>query len=171
MCLYVVIDVNALVDRAEICLEKLLVIAKDPEHFLVNKYYRLAPPKGFRIDLFAARKFTSVRKGIEEFKFTCRNPENQWLKWKWTGRMISNKKLRERHLLSKDPKKIFCPYCENLVVPKRIHKLDLADIMLFLFTGGFWAILLFFIYLFVRRCPVCNYNLRRFKPLRQKKTR
>jgi uncharacterized protein with PIN domain len=78
------------------------------------------------------------------------------------------KKIREAvsgYSLIRHPKKTFCPYCEKLVIPKRLHKLDFGDFVLFLFTAGLWAILLFAMSLFIRRCPVCNYSLRGFKSL------
>jgi len=67
--------------------------------------------------------------------------------------------------------KTFCPYCEKAVVPKRLHKLDAADIIIALLTAGMWAIFLLFMYLFMRKCPTCNYNLRGFKFLSEKKRR
>lgn len=86
--------------------------------------------------------------------------------------MITVKKIREAvsgNSFAKQPKKTFCPYCEKLVIPKRLHKLDIGDIVLVLLTAGFWAIFLFATYLFIRRCPVCNYNLRGFKSLTEDK--
>ena len=86
--------------------------------------------------------------------------------------MIAVKKIKEavpRNSFAKHPKKTFCPYCEKLVIPKRLHKLDLGDIVLSLFTAGLWVIFLLVIYLFIRRCPVCNYNLRGFKSLSEDK--
>ncbi|MFQ5712419.1 MAG: hypothetical protein ACE5GU_00115 [Candidatus Scalinduaceae bacterium] len=135
-------------------------IVKDPEHFLISKYYGLGVPKGFRVDLFAAKKFKLICHNLKQFdirfgseKMTSTTPV---------------KKLREvisSHSLARCPKKVFCPYCEKLVIPKRLHKLDFGDFVLFLLTAGLWAIFLFAMYLFIRRCPVCNYSLRGFKPL------
>ncbi len=114
-------------------------IFKDPEQFLLNKYYNQKPPRGFRIELLTARKYNLICDRIEQF--------------------------RPAHFFAKQPKKTFCPYCEKLVIPKRLHKLDPGDIVLVLFTAGLWLVFLLVMYLFIRKCPVCNYNLRGFKPL------
>jgi hypothetical protein len=74
-------------------------------------------------------------------------------------------------LSTRHPEKTFCPYCEKAVVPKRLHRLDFADIIITLLTAGLWAVFLFIMYLFIRRCPTCNYNLRGFKFLSDKKRR
>ena len=117
-------------------------IFNDPEQFLINKYYNSKPPSGFRIELFTARKYNLICDRIEQF--------------------------RPAHFFAKHPKKTFCPYCEKLVIPKRLHKLDPGDIVLVLFTAGLWLVFLLVMYLFIRRCPVCNYNLRGFKSLSKK---
>ena len=114
-------------------------IFNDPEQFLINKYYNSKPPKGFRIELFTARRYNLIYDRLEQF--------------------------RPAHFIAKHPKKTFCPYCEKLVIPKRLHKLDPGDIVLVLFTAGLWLVFLLVMYLFIRRCPVCNYNLRGFKSL------
>ncbi len=114
-------------------------IFNDPEQFLINKYYNSKPPKGFRIELFTARRYNLIYDRLEQFRPT--------------------------HFFAKHPKKTFCPYCEKLVIPKRLHKLDPGDIVLVLFTAGLWLVFLLIMYLFIRRCPVCNYNLRGFKSL------
>ena len=140
-------------------------LAKDPERFLTNKYQRQRNPNGFRIELYTARKYTSICSKLKwlrlkNTKVTDTVPEQE------------RSKIRTTHFLStKHPEKTFCPYCEKAVVPKRLHKLDFADIIIVLLTAGFWAIFLFVMYLFIRRCPVCNYNLRGFKFLSEKKRR
>ena len=127
--------VDNIVKRSKIARE----IFNDPEQFLINKYYNSKPPSGFRIELFTARKYNLICDRIEQF--------------------------RPAHFIAKHPKKTFCPYCEKLVIPKRLHKLDPGDIVLVLFTAGLWLVFLLIMYLFIRRCPVCNYNLRGFKSL------
>jgi hypothetical protein len=140
-------------------------LAKDPERFLTSKYKRHRRPNGFRIELYTARKYNSIcsklkRLKLKNLKITGIVPEQE------------RSKIRTTHfLLTKHPEKTFCPYCEKAVVPKRLHKLDFADIIIVLLTGGLWAIFLFIMYLFIRRCPVCNYNLRGFKFLSEKKRR
>ena len=121
-------------------------IFRDPEQFLINKYYNLKPPNGFRIELLTARKYKLVCDKLKKLRETV--PGNSF---------------------TKHPKKTFCPYCEKLVIPKRLHKLDPGDIVLSLFTAGLWLIFLLVMYLFIRRCPVCNYNLRGFKSLQKTK--
>lgn len=131
-------------------LERVFHIAKNPEHFLLEKYYGLGVPKGFRIELFAARQLELIYSNTKQLNLKFLKTKDCW---------FGSKKVT-RH-----PKKLFCPYCEKLVIPKKLHKLDPGDFVIFLFTAGFWAIFLFAIYLFVRRCPACNYNLRGFKPI------
>ena len=121
-------------------------IFKDPEQFLTNKYYDLKPPKGFRIELLTARKYNLICDKLKKLRKTA------------PGKSFT-----------KHPKKTFCPYCEKPVIPKRLHKLDPGDIVLLLLTAGLWGIFLLAMYLFIRRCPVCNYNLRGFKPLQKTK--
>jgi len=130
--------VDNIVKRSKIARE----IFNDPEQFLINKYYNSKPPSGFRIELFTARRYNLIYDRIELF--------------------------RPAHFFAKHPKKTFCPYCEKLVIPKRLHKLDPGDIVLVLFTAGLWLVFLLIMYLFIRRCPVCNYNLRGFKSLSKK---
>lgn len=130
--------VDNIVKRSKIARE----IFNDPEQFLINKYYNSKPPSGFRIELFTARRYNLIYDRIELF--------------------------RPAHFFAKHPKKTFCPYCEKLVIPKRLHKLDSGDIVLVLFTAGLWLVFLLVMYLFIRRCPACNYNLRGFKSLSKK---
>ncbi len=127
--------VDNIVKRSKIARE----IFNDPEQFLINKYYNSKPPSGFRIELFTARRYNLIYDRLEQF--------------------------RPAHFFAKHPIKTFCPYCEKLVIPKRLHKLDPGDIVLVLFTAGLWLVFLLVMYLFIRRCPVCNYNLRGFKSL------
>ena len=132
-------------------------LAKDPEHFLTSKYQRHRNPIGFRIELYTARKYKSIYSKFKWIK--CSNR-------KVTGTVPEQRKRKVSTTLyspTRHPDKTFCPYCEKAVVPKRLHKLDFADIIIVLLTGGLWAIFLFIMYLFIRRCPVCNYNLRGFK--------
>lgn len=149
-------------------LERVTEIIKDPEYFLISKYYGLEAPKGFRVELFAAKKFKLICGNLKQFSLAHLKTKDYRV---GSGKITSItpvKKLREvisSHSLARRPKKLFCPYCEKLVIPKRLHKLDFGDFVLFLFTAGLWAIFLFTMYLFVRRCPACNYNLRGFKPL------
>ena len=131
-------------------------IFKDPEQFLINKYYNSKPPKGFRLELLTAKKYNLICDKLEQFK-----PAH----FKTTGIQIDNGIFS----FAKHPKKTFCPYCEKPVIPKRLHKLDPGDIVLLLFTAGLWGIFILVMYLFIRRCPVCNYNLRGFKPLQKTK--
>ncbi len=153
-------------------LERVFDIVKDPERFLVNNYYGLEVPKGFRIDLFAARKFRLICVDIKQFRTTYLKMENNWLGREKIMGIIPVRKIREAiavHSPAKHPQKLACPYCEKLVIAKRIHKLDFVDIILFFFTGGIWAIILFVLYFLIRRCPACNYNLRGFRPFSEKK--
>lgn len=149
-------------------LERVLRIVKDPEHFLISKYYELEAPKGFRIELFTARKFKLICGNLKQFSLAYLKTKDYRVGSEKMTNITPVKKLREvisSHSLARRPKKLFCPYCEKLVIPKRLHKLDFGDFILFLFTAGLWAIFLFTMYLFVRRCPACNYSLRGFKPL------
>ncbi len=143
-------------------------IFKDPEQFLTNKYYNLKPPKGFRIELLTARKYNLICDKLKQFKLAhFKTTDIRIENGKFMG-MITVKKIRKAvsgNSFAKHPKKTFCPYCEKLVVPKRLHKLDPGDIVLLLLTAGLWGIFLLVMYLFIRRCPVCNYNLRGFKSL------
>lgn len=129
-------------------------IFKDPEQFLINKYYNLKPPKGFRIELLTARKYNLICDKLKQFKLAH---------FKTTDTRIEKGSFS----FVKHPKKTFCPYCEKPVIPKRLHKLDIGDIVLSLLTAGLWLIFLLVMYLFIRRCPVCNYNLRGFKSLQK----
>ena len=114
-----------------------LKIVKDPEDFILSRYYSSEIPKGFRLEIYLANRFTVLRKEIL--------------------------RIKTKHVLrqpgSGDTKKKFCPYCEKRVIPKRLYKPDIADLVLFLFTGGFWLIFIFTIYFFLQKCPTCNYNL------------
>ncbi|MBS1257434.1 MAG: hypothetical protein MAG551_00478 [Candidatus Scalindua arabica] len=159
---------NTLINNIEL----LKMIISDPEQFLITNFYNLKPPKGFRIELLTARKYNLVCNKIKQLKPANSKRIDIWLENGKFMSMITVKKMREAvsaHSLTKHPKKTFCPYCEKSVIPKRLHKLDIGDIVLFLLTAGFWAIFLFAIYFFIRRCPVCNYNLRGFKPLQNTK--
>jgi hypothetical protein len=143
-------------------------IVKDPEHFLISKYYGLEVPKGFRVELLTARKYNLIRDKLKHFNLAHFKTTDSRLEKGKLISMIPVEKIREAvsgYSLIRHPKKTFCPYCEKLVIPKRLHKLDFGDFVLFLFTAGLWAIFLFTMHLFIRRCPVCNYNLRGFKPL------
>jgi hypothetical protein len=149
-------------------LERVIAIVKDPEYFLISKYYGLEAPKGFRVELFAAKKFKLICGNLKQFSLTYLKTKDYRVGSEKTTSITPVKKLKEvisSHSLARRPKKLFCPYCEKLVIPKRLHKLDFGDFVLFLFTAGLWAIFLFTMYCFVRRCPACNYNLRGFKPL------
>ncbi len=152
-------------DKVKMFINNIENLAKNPERFLINKYQRYRNPIGFRIELHAARKYNSIRSKHKWFKLT---------NLKVTGIVPEQKKskVRTTHFLSiRHHEKTFCPYCEKTVIAKRLHKLDFADILIALFTAGLWAISLFVMYLFIRRCPVCNYNLRGFKFLSDKKRR
>ncbi len=143
-------------------------IVKDPEHFLKNNYYRHGNPKGFRLELLTARKYNLIRDKLKHFNLAPFKTTASRLEKGKLISMIPVKKLREAvsgYSLTRHPKKVFCPYCEKLVIPRRLHKLDIGDFVLFLLTAGLWAIFLFTMHLFIRRCPACNYNLRGFKPL------
>ncbi|GJQ60055.1 MAG: hypothetical protein D8M57_17390 [Candidatus Scalindua sp. AMX11] len=148
--------------------DRLKQILRDPEKFIIDKYYRSQVPEGFHIELFAARKLTLTRKKILRLKKTHPRVDTNWFD---KGRILLasrfNRLRKTVHDLSpvRSPKSVFCPYCEKRVVPKRLHKLDAGDIVLFFFTAGFWGILLSITAIFMRRCPTCNYNLRGFKPL------
>ncbi len=139
-------------------------LVNDPERFLTSKYQRHRNPKSFRIELYTARKYNSICSKLKWLKL--KNP-------KATGIVPEQKSkgCTTPFFPTKHPVKTFCPYCEKAVVPKRLHKLDFADIIITLLTAGLWAISLFIMYLFVRRCPICNYNLRGFKFLSDKKKR
>jgi hypothetical protein len=147
-------------------------IFKDPEQFLINKYYNLKPPKGFRIELLTARKYNLICDKLKQFKHAHFKTTDIRIENRKFMSTITARKLREvvsGNSFAKHPKKTFCPYCEKLVIPKRLHKLDPGDIVLSLFTAGLWVIFLLVMYLFIRRCPVCNYNLRGFKSLSEGK--
>ena len=147
-------------------------IFKDPEHFLTNKYYDLKPPKGFRIELLIAGKYNLICNKLKQFKPAHFKTTDIRIENGKFMSMITVKRIREAvsgNSFAKQPKKTFCPYCEKLVIPKRLHKLDPGDIVLSLFTAGLWVIFLLVMFLFIRRCPVCNYNLRGFKSLSEGK--
>ncbi len=152
-------------DKFNILFDKIDNLAKDPERFLINKHKRYCNTFGFRIDLYAAKKYNTFFGKHKWFK-----PSDLRITSIIPDQLKS--KVRTTNLFTKHyPKKTFCPYCEKAVVPKRLHKLDFADIMIALFTAGLWAISLFIMYLFIRKCPTCNYNLRGFKFLSEKKRR
>lgn len=152
-------------DKFSVFISNIKYLAKDPERFLTSKYQRYRNPNGFRIELYTARKYNSICSKLK------------WLRlvnFKETNIVPDQKKRKVRTTLSfstKHPEKTFCPYCEKSVVPKRLHKLDFADMIITLLTAGLWAVFLFIMYLFIRRCPTCNYNLRGFKFLSDKKRR
>ncbi|MCF6149335.1 MAG: hypothetical protein E3K37_11840 [Candidatus Kuenenia sp.] len=142
-------------------------ILNDPEYFILNKYYGKKSPKGFRIELFLARKFNQLHNTLKRYEYN-----NYIKKGSRLGERIpcSISFKRVRKLIDGWPSKkkqetAFCRYCERRVVPVRIHKLDFGDVMLIFFTAGVWGILLFFMYLFMRRCPYCNHSLRKLRPL------
>jgi len=146
-------------------------IFKDPEQFFTNKYYKLKPPNGFRIELLTARKYNLICDKLKRFKLVHFKTTDIRIENRKFMSMITVKKIRNTisgHSLARHPEKTFCPYCEKTVIPKRLHKLDPGDIVLLLFTAGLWAFFLLVMYLFIRRCPVCNYNLRGFKSLSKK---
>lgn len=141
-------------------------LAKDPEHFLIENYYGSKVPKGFRIELYLAKKFRIAYNNFKQFERLSFEVAESWVEKEKMKRILPIKKLRgfiTNHVLTKHPKDVFCRYCEKRVIPKRLHKLDIGDIVLVLLTAGFWAILIFFIYLFTRRCPYCNHSLRGMK--------
>ncbi|MBM4054715.1 MAG: hypothetical protein FJ264_08605 [Planctomycetes bacterium] len=145
----------------------IIEIFDDPECFLLKKYSGEKPPKGFRVELFLARKFNTVRNNLKEYECIHYIVKRGWREEKRFN-TISFKNLRRVFGGQRSAKKqeaVFCRYCEKRVVPVRIHKLDFGDVMLFFFTAGIWAILLFFMYLFIRRCPYCNHSLRKLRPL------
>ncbi len=150
-------------DKFNMLISNIKNIAKDPELFLASKDQTRRKPIGFRIEIYTARKLSSICRKLKWFKLT---------NIKATGIVpTKSKELTTHFSRKKHPEKTFCPYCEKAVVPKRLHKLDFADIIITLLTAGLWAISLFIMYLFLRRCPVCNYDLRGFKFLTDKKKR
>jgi hypothetical protein len=157
-------------------IEKRLKIAREifinPEQFLINKYYNVKPPEGFRIELLTARKYNLICDKLKQFKLAHFRTTDIRIESGRFMSMIAVKKIREAVSgisFAKHTKKTFCPYCEKAVIPNRLHKLDTADIVLLLFTAGLWGIFLLVMYIFIRRCPVCNYNLRGFKSLTKDK--
>ena len=153
-------------------IENIKTIIRDPEYFLKHNYYRHGHPNGFRIDLFVARKYNLIYNNLRQFNLKHPEVPDSWLeKGKSISMVLANtvRVVVTGHSLTKYPKKTFCPYCEKDVIPKRLHKLDPGDIVLVLFTAGLWVIFLLVMYTFIRRCPVCNYNLRGFKPLQKTK--
>jgi hypothetical protein len=124
-------------------------LVKDPERFLTSKYQRYRNPNGFRIELYTARKYKSICSKFKWLKLS--NPK--------AGSIVQSKDRAIHFFPIRPPAKTFCPYCEKTVVPRRLHKLDFADIIIALLTAGLWAIFIFVMYLFIIRCPVCNYNL------------
>jgi hypothetical protein len=154
-----------ILDKFIVFIKNINSLAKDPERILTSKYHRHRNPNAFRIELYTARKYNSICSKLRWLKLTNLNatgivPEQN------KSRVRTTRSLSRRH-----SEKTFCPYCEKAVVPKRLHKLDIADIIITLLTAGLWAIFLFIMYLFIRRCPICNYNLRGFKFLSDKKKR
>ncbi len=137
--------------------------AKDPEHFLINNYQRYKDPTGFRLELFIANKYNLICPKLKWLRLT--NPKHSNLVHTRNKSNVSTNKFSP----SKHPRMSFCPYCEKAVIPKRLYKLDVADIVIILFTAGLWAIFLLVMYIFLRKCPVCNYNLRGFKYLSENK--
>ncbi len=132
-------------------------IAKDPEHFLISNYQRYKNPKGFRLELFIANKYNLACHKLKWLRLP--NHKHSNLNHSQNKFNVSTYKFSQKKLI----KKTFCPYCEKTVIPKRLYKLDAADFFIILFTAGLWAIFLLIMYLFRRRCPTCNYNLRGFK--------
>lgn len=153
-------------DSLERKIERVLEIVKYPENFILDRYYMSEVPKGFRIEIFAAKRFTSFCDNLRHFSETYIMSEDCMHKKEETISLSHIKKLRNtiwKRWQESNSRKTFCPYCEKLVIPKRLHRLDYGDIMVFLFTGGFWAIFLLVLYIFLRKCPICNYNLRGIK--------
>ena len=151
--------------KFSVLINNIKYLGKDPELFLTSKCQIHRNPTGFRIELYTAKKYNSICSKLKWLKLT---------NLKATGIITKQDKSNvctPHFSQTKCPEKTFCPYCEKAVVPKRLHKLDFADIIITLLTAGLWAIFLFIIYLFMRRCPVCNYNLRGFKFLSDKKKR
>lgn len=148
-------------------LDMLFGIVKDPERFLVETYYKSNVPKGFRIEFYVAKRYNSICDNLKQFSelyLKLDDCENR--KCKTIG-LFPIKKIKAiigNVSKAKHQKKTFCPFCEKLVIPRRIHKLDYGDVVLALFTGGFWLIFIIVIYIFLRRCPICNYSLRGMKP-------
>ncbi len=154
-----------ILDKFNALINKIENLSTDPERFLISKYQRYRNPIGFRIELYTARKYNSICRKLKWFKHT---------NLKVTSIVPEQKKnkVRTTHFFpTRHPEKTFCPYCEKAVVPKRLHKLDFADIIIALFTAGLWVIFILLMYLFIRRCPICNYNLRGFKFIADKKRR
>ncbi|MCP5002924.1 MAG: hypothetical protein GY941_03095 [Planctomycetes bacterium] len=148
--------------------ESLKRLSKDPEQFIIDKYYRSHTPDGFHIELFVARKYVETTCKFKALRHKYRNGNKSWLIKKRTlasPRFSALWQSLKNLSPIRSPKPVFCPYCEKRVVPRRLHKLDMGDIVIFFFTAGFWGLLLFIMSLFVRRCPTCNYSLRGFKPL------
>ncbi|MBC8549423.1 MAG: hypothetical protein H8D23_07215 [Candidatus Brocadiales bacterium] len=149
--------------KFSVLINNIKYFAKDPELFLTSKYQIHRNPIGFRIELYTAKKYNSICSKLKWLKLT---------NLKATGIITAQDRsnVSTAHFSrTKHPEKTFCPYCEKSVIPKRLHKLDFADIIITLLTAGLWAISLFIMYLFMRRCPVCNYNLRGFKFISEKK--
>ncbi len=150
-------------DKFSAFVNNIKFLAKDPENFFTTKYHKHRNPNGFRIELYTARKYNSICSKLKCLRL-AKNKE--------TSIVPEQRKDKKRTTLSfstNQPEKTFCPYCEKSVVPKRLHKLDFADLIITLLTAGLWAISLLIMYLFNRRCPFCNYNLRGFKFLSEKK--
>jgi len=152
-------------DIFNVLINNIKKIANDPEIFLTNKYKEHRKPKGFRLELYVAGKYNLICSKIKWFLHK---------NFKITSFASKQRKLDDtQHLFTstRHSNKTFCPYCEKAVVPKRLHKLDAADVIIALLTAGMWAIFIFIMYLFMRKCPTCNYNLRGFKFLSEKKRR
>ncbi len=151
--------------KFSVLINNIKYLAKDPELFLTSKYQKHRNTSGFRIELYTAKKYNSICSKLKWLKLT--NLKSTCISTEQDKSNVRN----SRFSLTKHPEKTFCPYCEKAVIPKRLHKLDFADIIITLLTAGLWAISLLIMYLFVRRCPTCNYNLRGFKFLSEKKRR
>jgi hypothetical protein len=152
-----------ILDKFNMFINNITNLSRDPEQFLTSRYQERYNPNSFRIELYIAKKYNSICSKLKwlkrtNLKATSIFPEGE------KSRVCTTKFLSIRR-----PEKTFCPYCEKTVVPRRLHKLDFADIIITLLTAGLWAIFLFIMYLFLRRCPICNYNLRGFKFLSEKK--
>ncbi|MGR3178094.1 MAG: hypothetical protein ACUZ8E_08570 [Candidatus Anammoxibacter sp.] len=153
-------------------LEMVLGIVRNPEQFLLERYDRSYStfPKGFRIELFVAKRFTSICGNLKQYSDIYLKRDGSCF---GKGKLVNVFSLKKREVTDGDSQtkrckpKTFCQYCEKLVIPKRLHKLDYGDIVLALFTGGFWIIFVFVIYMFLRKCPFCNNSLRGMKPQRR----
>lgn len=153
-------------------LESVLGFVNDPERFLRERRGTAAVPTGFRLEIYAAQRFAAACDVLRQFSDTyLGRTEHCFAKGDGTD-FVPLARLRAivgNVAKNRGKKKTFCQYCEKAVVPRRLHKLDAGDIVLALFTGGFWLIFIFVVYMFLRRCPVCNNSLRGMKSNHRKR--